>query len=195
MNGLVYCCVLLADARTRLEYMSRGFRPSSREDELRDVVLGLAVLAGLAAALWILARLMEWREQARPVNRPLGLFLALCRAHRLSWSDRWFLWRIAASQGLRDPGRLFLEPERLEPAHLPTALRSRAAQARRLRNQLFSAPEPSSPSEQTAARRTPQAPLPTARAIPVEPEPFPDWMAMPWPAAVDGEEAAPRGDQ
>ena len=49
------------------------------------------------------------------LSSPNRLFLSLCRAHRIAWSDRWLLWRLAASQRLEDPVRVFLEPERLDP--------------------------------------------------------------------------------
>jgi len=71
------------------------------------------------------------------LSSPNRLFLSLCRAHGIAWSDRWLLWRLAASQRLKDPARLFLEPERLDPDLARPLSRRRAARLERLRLQLF----------------------------------------------------------
>jgi hypothetical protein len=139
MNTLLVQCLLLGERRQRLANLAREFR-AGKQDDVGEMILGLAILAGIAAGLWLLARLMERREHRRRVNHPLGLFLALCRAHGLRWSDRWLLWRLANSQKLRDPGRLFLEPERLDPENLDPRWKPHAAQLRLLRQRLFVEP-------------------------------------------------------
>ncbi len=71
------------------------------------------------------------------LSSPNRLFLSLCRAHRIAWSDRWLLWRLAASQRLEDPARVFLEPERLDPDAAGPFSARRAARLERLQRKLF----------------------------------------------------------
>jgi hypothetical protein len=82
------------------------------------VLLGLLIVATLVAGMWAISRLVSLRRQRRGYNSPWRLFWALCKAHRLAWSDSWLLRRVARDQGLYDPGRLFLEAERWEEKNL-----------------------------------------------------------------------------
>jgi len=55
----------------------------------------------------------------------------------LVFPEWWLLWRVSRDQQLRDPARLFLEAERLNPAHLGPALRVKEAQLESLAGRLF----------------------------------------------------------
>ncbi len=140
MNHLLYHGILLAQ-ENRLDSMSRRFRSHRTRIDGGDVVIGLLVLAGIVAVVWLLSYVMKLQDKGRGFSSPFGLFLNLCKAHGLPWRQRWLLWRLARSQRLRDPARLFLEQERYEPAHLPPSLRTRAAELKRLSERLFFQPE------------------------------------------------------
>lgn len=137
MNHWVESGLLLAN-RARIDQISRGFRTNQENATPQDLLLGLTVLVAMAAVLLILLRILDRSQRRRRhPNHPLRLFLELCKAHGLNWSERWLLWRAARDQRLRDPGRLFLEPERLDPANLSPSLRLHGSRLRLLRERIF----------------------------------------------------------
>lgn len=155
MNDLILTCLLLAD-RSRILDIAHAFRTNQRHHSPHDAMVVLTIAVALIAGLLLLNRLLDRRDRdQRQANQPLRLFLALCKAHGLSWSDRWLLWRVAHSQKLRDPGRLFLEPERLDPVSLSPSLRPQVARLRMLRERLFGhiAGEDSIPAAQAVAEK------------------------------------------
>ena len=146
MNHLIHHGMLLAQS-SRWDSMSRGFRGRRARIDFNDVVLGLLILGGVVAALWGLSVVLRLQERRRGYTSPLGLFLSLCKAHGLRWSQRWLLWRVVRSHRLRDPAQLFLRPELLNPAKLGPPFRLRAAELKRLRSSLFVEPEPEEEEE------------------------------------------------
>jgi hypothetical protein len=134
MNYLLARGILLAQ-RGRVDSLSSGFR--GRRFETRDIVICLSVVAGVAVAVGLLSYLLRIQERRRGRPSPLRLFLSLCKAHRLRWSQRWLLWRVARAQRLRDPARLFLEPRRLLPAGLGLRFEGRWAQLEEIYDRLF----------------------------------------------------------
>ncbi|MHC4399693.1 MAG: hypothetical protein ACYTG0_08440 [Planctomycetota bacterium] len=138
MNALVVDCILLAQqAPNPLDNISKEFQGRDARVESGYLVTGLVVLVGIVVAVWFLAKLWERYEGCAPQNSPRKLFFSLCRAHRLRWSEWWLLWRVARDQKLDSPARLFLEPERLDPASLSPFLRLRAPQLAAIRSRLF----------------------------------------------------------
>ena len=122
----------------RLEYLTRGFRERPTQVDFSQVMLGVAVLIAFVVMLWILSRWVDYRKARGPSNSRLGLFFSLCRAHELKWSEWLLLWRVSRRHRLRDPARVFIEPERLDPAGLGRRFRSRKPQLEKLSNQLYS---------------------------------------------------------
>ena len=181
--------ILLAQ-RSHMDSLGNSFR--SHGNAPSDVVLGLLILAALVLGIWALARLLAIRERRRSFDSPRRLFLSLCRAHQLSWRDRWLLWRVAKVQKLKDPARLFLEPERFEAARLGPALTAKTPRLAALREQLFLRKARSEPAKPAPARRpAPQAtilppslpslsPLPPLPPLPAARGPSLD--IAPWPA-------------
>ena len=135
MNQLIHHCLLLA-ARGRLDHLSSGFRRRTRLDS-NDLVSGLMIIAGVAVAIWLLSLYMARQEKRPPCNKPLSLFWDLCKAHGLKLSDYWLLWRLARRQRLRDPARLFLEPERFNADKLGAEWKPHSERLRQLREKLF----------------------------------------------------------
>ncbi len=110
-----------------------------------DAVYLLLGVGGLILVLWLLSLLMTWQERGYRKPSPVRLFLSLCRAHHLGWTEAWLLWRLARSQRLRDPARVFLEPERFAGAHLSRPLRRHAGRLDMVQKKLFAGP--SDPSQ------------------------------------------------
>ena len=129
---------LLFAQEDRLEYLTRGFRQRPKEVDVGNVMIVVGVVIGFIIVLWILSRLMDRRQQRGPSNSRLGLFLSLCNAHGLHWSQKWLLWRVARHHRLRDPARVFLEPERFDGAKLGRAFTSRADKLKTIGQRLFS---------------------------------------------------------
>jgi len=137
MQGAVNSIRSLLAQTNRFSDMGRGFRGRRAQFDAGDLLVGLLVLGAVAAVLWLLWYLNSRHEGLRRRNGPLRLFHQLCGAHRLRWSERWLLWRLARAGRLRDPARLFLEPQRFDPKQLPGSLRGRANLFGRIRDRLF----------------------------------------------------------
>jgi hypothetical protein len=157
MNSLTLPLILAAQ-EPRWESIARGFK--SRPMDARQTLLALAVLVGIAAALVLFSQLLHLLERRGSYDGPKRLFLALCRAHALSWGERWWLWRLARSQRLRDPARLFLEPERFLPANLPLGLRMHASRLAAIAERLFARAEPGDPGGPPPDGEDPAGPCP-----------------------------------
>ncbi|HUT09489.1 MAG TPA: hypothetical protein VMY42_03260 [Thermoguttaceae bacterium] len=119
----------------RFEGLSRGFK--GRRIDSGELVTSLLIVLSILLAVWLLSYTSSLRERRGAYASPLRLFLSLCKAHRLAWSEQWLLWRVAKAQRLRDPARLFLEPDRLEPQNLDPSSRMRMDRIKRLRDRLF----------------------------------------------------------
>jgi hypothetical protein len=118
-----------------------------------DVLLGLLMAVALLAGLWAATRLLGMRRRRRGYHNPWQLFRALAKAHRLRWSDRSLLARLARQQNVRDPARLFLEAQLWDEQALGPAFALEFARLRTLRKQIFDAGSQTRPIE-TGARRT-----------------------------------------
>jgi hypothetical protein len=136
MPLLPYRTFLLAD-QDRMQDLFRAFRMYKARDGMDDFVYVLMIIAGILAVLLILSAIINFWQRRRGYDNPLGLFLSLCRAHKLKWKERWLLWRLARLERLADPARLFLEPQWFLSSHLPEAFRQRALQLKSIRNRLF----------------------------------------------------------
>jgi hypothetical protein len=126
-------------AQTLWDRFSQGLSDEFRHRQLTlaHVLLGAAVLLGVIIAASAISSVLKSRDPYRIVNSPLRLFWELCRAHKLRWRECWWLWRLARAERLRDPARLFLEPERFDPAQLGPALARRQRELTSIRNRLF----------------------------------------------------------
>ena len=133
--------------RNPMEDLTDYFRGPRVRLGTNDAVILLGALGGLILLLWVLSLLTNWQEHGRRRPSPLRLFLEVSRAHRLAWTDVWLLWRLARSQRLNDPARLFLEPDRFEAAYLAGPLRRSASRLKELRTRLFANPEDAPPSD------------------------------------------------
>ncbi len=94
MHNLFSQCLLLAE-RSRLENLSEPFKRRSAGMDPGEMTRALAILAVIIVSAWLVLRLRTARERRRSYNSPLRLFLDLCKAHNLRWSERWLLWRLA----------------------------------------------------------------------------------------------------
>ncbi len=128
---------MLLAARGRLDHLSNGFRGRRVRLDTNDLVFGLAILGGVAIAIWVLSLFMAKQEKRAPCNKPLMLFWELCKAHGLKLSDRWLLWRLARRYRLRDPARLFLEPERFKTDRLGATWKPHAEPLHKISEKLF----------------------------------------------------------
>lgn len=137
MNSYWNLLPLLADRDPRLSGIASGMRARQTPPDPQTIWALFLAMAGLILAFWLLARLLERLNQRDTRTSPWGLFFRLGKTHRLRWSELWLLWRLARRQRLRDPARLFLEPERFEPVHLGGWSSARQAKFQALRQRLF----------------------------------------------------------
>jgi hypothetical protein len=130
---------LFAAERSRTDelasQMANGFRGQRvRLDPVAWLPLVVAIVAMIALA-WLVARFTAARRR-RP-GSPWRLFLSLCRAHRLGWSDCWLLWRHARRRTPGDPARLFLDPQAFDAGGLRGLPEKHVSRLAALRGRLF----------------------------------------------------------
>ena len=125
---------ILFAQRSRSDSFRSGFRGTTGYD---DVLLSLLIVAALLAGIWAISRLVSMGRKRRGYNSPWRLFWALCKAHHLNWSDRWLLCRVARSQALHDPGKLFLEAPRWEEKNLGPRFAREYPRLKSMRTQIF----------------------------------------------------------
>lgn len=97
----------------------------------------LSMAALLITVVIVMYRSRERSKREFETDSPPRLFGELCHAHRLPWSSRRLLKRLAAAHGVSPPSALFVEPAHFDTAKLPAGLENSAAQVQRLREQLF----------------------------------------------------------
>lgn len=140
MNAITCRLILLADRSSVFRDMGSGFREKRESFEPTDLLWWLFVAVLVLAAFGIIARILANQDKRRLYNSPRALFRELCAAHGLDRAQRSLLKQLAGSQRLPSPIRLFLEPERFEPAMLAAELRPYQAAISALRERLFAAP-------------------------------------------------------
>jgi len=126
---------------SRLDAMARRMAEGFGDDPARfgDGVwwVGVLIVGALLAAVGILAAQIGRRIRRATPDHSRRLFAGLCQAHGLARRDRGLLRRLAGSQGLDPPARLFLEPERFAPVAIPAKLASCGARLQAIRGRLF----------------------------------------------------------
>lgn len=133
MMHLANDCLLLWAQSQRVEARGGHFT-------LDDLLAGLFFVACLLVGGWLLMRLLSKQEQRTRYDSPKALFQELCKAHGLDRGQRTLLIEVARWQRLRQPGRLFLERHRFDPANLSDELRGRLGELHPLRDFLFGVP-------------------------------------------------------
>jgi len=129
-------CISIVAQADPLRGMQERFGGPQSRFELDDLVTGLLLLGACSLGIFLLSRFAN-QDRRRSFNRPRALFRELCKAHGLDFASRRLLARLARSQKLKHPARLFLEPARFEPPNLSPELAAKAAELRALRDRLF----------------------------------------------------------
>ena len=78
----------------------------------------LAALVAIAVAAWWGMNVWKRRQGQLPHPHPQRLFAALCSAHRLDRNQRRLIAELAEFHRAAQPGVLFIQPERFDPANL-----------------------------------------------------------------------------
>ena len=99
------------------------------------IVLAAATLLVIATVIW--QTVSRRRRRDFHYDSPPALFADLCRAHKLSWSNRRLLKQLAAARGLKCQAALFVEPEHFDMTNVPKSLKQHANEVRQLRQTLF----------------------------------------------------------
>ncbi|HYW78881.1 MAG TPA: hypothetical protein VE890_04855 [Thermoguttaceae bacterium] len=216
MNHLIERAILLADAN-RWSNMSQRFQGQRTRIDLGDILTGLLVLGTAIAVFWLLSLVIRLQDRRRTFNSPVALFVSLCRAHRLRWSEGWLLWRVAREYRLRDPAQVFVRPALFDPAKLGPSLQQRAAELKQLGGRLFAEPEEddeepqrpnraseeqsadakrtvTSPSGKSAGRPSSGSPAPSSQTPSSPSSPLPPALDVaPWPPLSGFEQDTSRG--
>ncbi len=136
MHEIIHRGWLIAQSEV-FRNLGASFRGRAAQFGVTDLVTAIAVLSSLAAGMYVLSRVLHRQELPQRSNSPRVLFRELCLAHGLDRASRRLLRQIGRYQRLDHPGRLFLEPERFDPANLSPKLRHNKALIQSLRQTLF----------------------------------------------------------
>ena len=177
-----YTTFPLAD-QDRMQDLFRAFRATQAREGTNEIVYGLLILASIVAVMLFLSQVIISRRRREGHARPWGLFLNLCRAHKLKWRECWLMWRLARLEQLSDPARLFLEPEWYASYSLPGELRQRAGQLLSIRNRLFADAMEILKSIDKQQSGEAQSMLPTGAALPTLKR-APELDIAPWSATA-----------
>ena len=101
------------------------------------MIVTLSALAVLIVVLGLVLRVVVASSARRTITSPRKLFRSLCQAHRLTWSDRCLLRKLARCRGLADASRLFVDPPCFDKTSLRGALHAHADRISELRRRLF----------------------------------------------------------
>ncbi len=108
---------LLAQIVSRKEYLdSMQNRFSQPETDLGGKLLALVVLLVATFLIFALINRIQKRKVDPNVEKPYPLFFKAMRRMKLSWSDRWRLWRMAGSLELEHPTALLISRSYFETA-------------------------------------------------------------------------------
>jgi hypothetical protein len=168
----------------------------------QEILLAFLILVAVIAGLWALLQVSALGSRRRAAHGPWRLFLSLCRAHRLSWSQRWLLWRLARARRLKNPAQLFLDPECFRQGGLKGGLGRKAERLRQIGARLFAglpaaqertgrrgAALPGRFPPERAASGRPQRPA-EAAGMPLPPPVAPPTLDIPpWPDVSQGHPA------
>lgn len=137
MTAFASNVLLLAERSNIFRDMGSGFREKRESFEPTDLLWWVFVAALVIAAFGVVASVLAKQDKRRLYNSPKALFLDLCKAHELDRANRALLKQMAHAQKLNVPARLFLEPDRFDPALLGPEMRSQREAVAALRNRLF----------------------------------------------------------
>lgn len=126
-------------AASRLESLIEAVRTNRFSGQGSDFLQLALLAAGATLIVWFVVKIGRQVSDFLRAS-PLILFCQLCRAHRLTWTDWRLLWRIGRLYRLEHPAMIFLEPDRLDPSRLTSALRLHEARIASLREVLFHDP-------------------------------------------------------
>ncbi len=129
----------------KLQRMFRAMRDSQTKISDTQVAVGFVIVLAFLVVLAMMAMMFERRQNRRSYHSAGGLFNDLCKAHRLTFKQRWLLRRLSRFQKLRVPARLFIEEERFDLVNVPTTLRPYAKEFYTIRATIYrDDPEPKS---------------------------------------------------
>jgi len=125
-------------ARTRdLRSMSEGFRSVGFDDKAFETLMVTGAIVVICLTLLLIGRYSRRFERLKSYDSRPELFRELCRVHRLDWSSRRLLKRLAAEWEMTSPAFLFIEPERFNAARLPADWQPKAQLLEQIRQKLF----------------------------------------------------------
>ena len=109
----------------------------ARRNETGEMVFWLVIFAvsicAICAVIYAATHILnQWRY-----NNHSSLFYALCNEHNLDKNARAMLKQVVRHHGMREPARVFTEPQWLDPAKLGKPFAARAEELLVLRKNLF----------------------------------------------------------
>ncbi len=124
-------------AQVYREEFGRGFRGATSQLHWTDVLPYAAGIALLVVGTAAYSRYKRWNDMSERCDDPHKLFRELSMVHQLDRPSRRLLLHLAEASKFPQPAQIFLSPSAFEPSRLPSSLRSRMDEVKRLRERLF----------------------------------------------------------
>jgi hypothetical protein len=124
-------------AQVSREQFGRGFRGANSQRSWHDLLpyIVAAIVIGVGTAVY--SHLKRRNDMTERCDDPHKLFRELCLAHQLDRPSRRLLLQLAEGLNLAQPAQVFITPSAFEPVRVPSALRGRIDEIKRLRQRLF----------------------------------------------------------
>lgn len=139
MSGVLhslYLPALLADQQS-IRNVVRGLQHRQDQFDSSGLTTALLIFCVFFVSVWGVARVFVRPDGQSAQKSSRSLLSELCRAHRLTRREWWFLTRLAHHHRLADPVLVFLDPHWLDPASCGPAWQQHAARLRGLQLALF----------------------------------------------------------
>lgn len=124
-------------AQVYREDFGRGFRGASSQRSWQDLIPYVTVFTVVCVGWGVYNYLKRRNDMTERCSDPHKLFRELAQAHQLDGQSRRLLLALGRALNLSQPAQVFVTPAAFEPGGLPTALRGRAEELKRLRERLF----------------------------------------------------------
>ncbi|HWB08139.1 MAG TPA: hypothetical protein VG826_02755 [Pirellulales bacterium] len=115
----------------------RGMHHHQEEFDTSGLATALLFFCLFFVSVWGIARVFLRSAGGETTNDSSRLLSELCRVHQLTFSDWWFLRRLAHYHRLTNPALLFLQPHHFDPAVCGEAWKGQTARLRELQLRLF----------------------------------------------------------
>ena len=128
---------LLTEESGRMQEVFRALRSTQSETRTEGNYTILLITCAIFAVLIVLGAIYQIIQTRQSYNSPKKLFWELCRAHHLSWTERWLLWKLAKWLALENPAVIFIDAGCFDPQKMPSVFAPNVKDFEKMKKRLF----------------------------------------------------------